>query len=232
MRIGVLTGLEAEARLLRTLFPQADMDSIVVRTGADPARARREAERLAGAGVSALLSFGLSGGLDPRLKAGDLILADRVVLPDGRTLATDAAWLARAQERVEDEAGGSRPGLHVGAVAGADRLLATLADKRRLSQASGALAVDMESGAAAAAAEAAGLPFLVVRAVSDCAGTTLPAVARVPLLPCGGLDVTGVTRALCTRPGEWRAVARLALDTRAALGALRGVVRAGALLPG
>lgn len=228
MRIGVLTGLEAEARLLRVLFPQADMDSIVVRTGADPARARREAERLAGSGVSALLSFGLSGGLDPRLKAGDLILADRVVLPDGRTLPTDAAWLARAQARVGQPA----RGLHVGAVAGADQLLATLADKRRLSQASGALAVDMESGAAAAAAEAAGLPFFVVRAVSDCAGTTLPAVARVPLLPCGGLDVSGVTRALCTRPGEWRAVARLALDTRAALGALRGVVRAGALLPG
>ncbi len=227
MRVGVLTGLAAEARLLRGLFSDGRTDPVVVRTGADPLRARDEAERLVASGVIALVSFGLAGGLDPRLRAGDLILADTVILPDGRSVTADPDWVRLAHERL------GRPGAKtfIGPVAGADQLLATVGEKRRLSEASGALAGDMESAAVASVAEAAGLPFLVVRAVSDCAARTLPSAARVPLRPDGGLSLGAIAQSLCTRPGEWPAVARLALDTRAALAALRGVVRAGALVP-
>jgi len=227
MRIGVLTGLAAEAWLLRDLLPDQDLELVVVRTGADPGRARREAERMAALGVTALLSFGLSGGLHAKLRAGDLVLADQVILPDGCCVATDRGWLGWTHERIRL----SGTEVHVGAVAGAAELLATLADKQRLSAVSGALAVDMESGAAAMAAEVAGLPFFVVRAISDCAATALPSVARVPLRADGGISLPGIARALCLQPREWSAVARLAIDTRVSLGSLRRVVRAGALLP-
>ena len=226
MRVGVLTGLAAEARLLREVLGD-DVELTVVRTGADPVKARREAERLVASGVVALISFGVAGGLDPRLRAGDLILADRVILPDGRAIDTDAEWLLRAQARLEQP----RSRALVGAVAGSDQLLATPAEKRLLCERSGALAGDMESGAVAAVAAAAGLPFLVVRAVSDGATRVLPQVARVPLRPDGGISIGGIAQALCTRPGEWPAVARLAFETRAAMMALKGAVRSGALLP-
>lgn len=227
MRIGFLTGLTAEARLLRGVFSGAAGEPIVVRTGADPVRARHEAERLVPAGAIAIVSFGLAGGVDPKVEAGDLVLADRVILPDGRSVPTDQAWLRTALSRLKPP----RTRVAIGPVAGTEWLLATVEDKRRLADASGALAGDMESAWAAVVAERAGLPLLVVRAVSDAADRPLPSVARVPLRPCGGIRFDSVAQALCTRPNEWPAVARLARDTRAALGALRGVVRSGALLP-
>lgn len=225
MRVGVLTGLTAEARLLHAFAADQAHAPLVARAGASAVRAADEAERLVALGAVAIVSFGIAAGLDPRLEAGDLIFADRVVLPGGRSVPTDPEWLKAASARA------GLPRSFIGPVAGTDRLLATVADKRDLAARSGALSGDMESAAAAAVAQQAGLPLLVVRAVSDGAARILPAVARVPLHPDGGIDMRRVTQALCARPGEWPAVARLALDTRAALNALRGVVRSGALLP-
>ena len=225
-RIGILTGLTAEARLLRRVT-HAGTAPIVARTAANSDRAHREAERLVATGAVALVSFGLAGGLDPRVEAGDLILADRVILPDGRTVATDAAWLEAALACARP----SGSTVRIGPMASTERLLATAADKRDLARVSGALAGDMESGAAAAVAERAGLPLLVVRAVSDSVAHSLPMVARVPLRPCGSVRFDAIAGALCRNPAEWPAVARLARDTRTALLALRNVVQAGILLP-
>jgi hopanoid-associated phosphorylase len=227
MRVGVLTGLAAEARLLHGARLSGGVGLAVARTGADAATARREAERLVLSGVAALVSFGVAGGLDPRLRAGDLVLADRVILPGGRAIAAHAGWRREAQERL----GGAGARAVVGAVAGSDRLLVTPAEKRLLCEQSGGLAGDMESGAVAEVAAEAGLPFLVLRAVSDGATRALPQVACVPLRPDGGLSLGGIAHALCTRPGEWPAVARLAVETRAAMAALRAAVRSGALVP-
>ena len=227
MRIGVLTGLTAEARLLQGLTSGSGQAPLVARAGACAKRALDEAERLVAAGAEAIVSFGIAAGLDPRLQPGDLVLADRVVLPDGLSLNTDPDWLGSARA----QAGRGSGRTYVGPAAGTDRLLATAADKRGFAAWSGALCGDMESAAAALVAQRAGLPLLVVRAVSDSAAQSLPGVARVPLRADGGISIGPVAHALCTRPGEWLAVARLALDTRAALEALRGVVRSGALGP-
>jgi adenosylhomocysteine nucleosidase len=227
MRVGVLTGLAAEARLLTNVLFDGKAELRIVRTGADPERARREAKDLVTSGVSALVSFGVAGGLCPTLDAGDLILADHVILPDGRSVAADTAWIRLARQRL----GKTGHKTVIGPVAASDRLLATPAEKRRLSELSGGIAGDMESGAVAAVAHEAGLPFLVVRAVSDSATRILPRVARVPLRPCGGLSIGSIAHALVAAPGEWPAVARLAIETRAAMTTLRRAVHAGALLP-
>jgi len=227
MRIGVLTGMTAEARLLRGSASHPLQAPLIARAGACAKRAADEAERLVAAGAGAIVSFGIAAGLDPGLRPGDLVFADRVILPDGGTLETDPDWLQSARA----QAGRSSARSFIGPVAGTDRLLASAADKRSLASDSGALCGDMESAAAAVVAARAGLPLLVVRAVSDSAAQSLPAVARVPLRPDGGISIGPVAQALWSRPGEWLAVARLAADTRAALAVLRGVVRSGALHP-
>ena len=226
-RIGILTGLTAEARLLHYVVPGDGIAPVIARTAADSARATREAEQLVGLGAVALVSFGLAGGLAPDVQAGDLIFADRVILPDGRSIATDSAWLEAALKCTGIRGRSPR----IGPIAGTETLLATTADKQRLASASGALAGDMESAAAALVAEREGMPFIVVRAVSDALENSLPTVARVPLRPCGSLRFDAVAGALCRHPSEWPAVARLARDTRAALMSLRTAVQAGALVP-
>ena len=227
MRVGVLTGLSAEARLLRKEFGGATREPIVLSTGADPLRAQSQAEWLVPAGAIAIVSFGLAGGVNPKLKAGDLICADRVILPEGRSIVTDPVWVQSALRRMKL----SRSQVAIGPIGGTDRPLTTIDEKRHFASRSGALAADMESASAAIVAEHNGLPLLVVRAVSDSADRALPTVARIPLLPSGDIRLASVAQALCALPVEWPAVARLALDTRAALGALRDVVRSGALLP-
>lgn len=214
-RLGVLVGLAAEARLIERAAA-GGLHVSVVRTGADAARAREGAERLARSGVTALVSFGLAGGLDPTLRPGDLILADGVVLPDGRVVAADTGW-RRALFL-------SAPHALPGTVAGSDRALSDAADKAGLHARTGARAVDMESHALALAAERHGLPFAVIRAVADPAGHGLPAVARVPLSVDGTVRLAAVLPALLASPGEWGRIARLAGETRTALASLSRAV--------
>ena len=218
-RIGVLTGLAVETRVLTRTAAGQDGSLLVACAGANADRARQEAEGLAAAGAGMLLSFGLAGGLDPRLRPGDVILASGIVLPEGRVIDTDAAWRRSAFSRAQ--AAGIR--VMEGAVAGNRQILATPEDKKRLAERSGALAVDMESSVAAEVADRAGLPLLAIRAIADPAWRSLPSIALLPLRPDGRVEPRAMARCLVSRPGEWLQVLRLALDTGAGLAALRRV---------
>ena len=96
-----------------------------------------------------------------------------------------------------------------------DHLVSDPAEKRRLAAMHHADAVDMESAAIVAACAARGVPFRMVRAVSDTVDTALsPELVR--LLSGGKVSVLKACRALVRRPallGEFR---RLARDTKLA----------------
>jgi hopanoid-associated phosphorylase len=212
---GAVVGLRREARLLARLAPGI----AVACSGADPARAAAAAAALLAAGAPGLVSFGLAGGLDPGLAAGRLLLPARVLLPGGGAIAADPAWHARALAAL--------PGAVTDPLAGSDRAVAGPAGKASLHRA-GAAAVDMESHAVARAAAAAGKPFLVIRAVADPAGRSLPAAALVAVAPDGGTRLGALLLALARRPRDLAGLVRLARDGEAAFAALGGV---GALGP-
>jgi hypothetical protein len=108
----------------------------------------------------------------------------------------------------------------VGAVWGAALPAASAAEKAALHRATGALAVDLESLAAARLAARAGVACWVVRAVADPAERSLPAAALVPLRGDGHPDLPQVLRSVARAPSQIPALIRLAIDTRAALNAL------------
>jgi adenosylhomocysteine nucleosidase len=204
--IGIVTGLRSEAGCI----PPAS-DRLIVSTGGDAERARQASSALIHQGAKGLLSFGLAGGLGPEARPGDLLLPETVVLPGGAHVATDPAWRARLEARLLH----SGTAVHRGLVAGSDRLLTSADDKRRLYEATGAIAADMESHAIAEAARQAGLPFIVIRAVADPAGRTLPDAAGRALSPDGRVRPLAVARSLLDRPDDlpgllalWRQSAR------------------------
>jgi adenosylhomocysteine nucleosidase len=212
--IGIVTGSRAEARCLPAI------EGRIACSGADAARARRQAERLA-AEVAGLASFGLAGALAPNLKPGDLLLPQEVIAPDGSHIATDPAW----RERLIALAGAAN---WPDPLLGSDALVGSVAAKAALRRASGAIAVDMESHAVALAARAAGVPFVVVRAIADPADQALPAAARVALNGGGRVRVPAMAAALLRHPGELPALLRLAGQSGAGLRTLRRVAaRAG-----
>jgi len=164
-------------------------------------------------GVGAVLSFGIAGGLDPSLRPGDLVVASRVRGPGGAYLA-DPAWAAALARAT---------GARLGILAGAAAAVATPAAKRALRDATGALAVDMESEAVAAFAALHSLPFAALRAVADPADAVVPRAALVGLDADGRAAPGRVLLALLRRPGELRPLLRVAADARTALAALRRV---------
>jgi 4-hydroxy-3-methylbut-2-enyl diphosphate reductase len=136
----------------------------VVRTGMGHTRATAVAETLAsdlapGAGV---VLAGISGGLDPALAPGEIVVATSVRGPDGDELdlsPTDAAAVATALRA----AGRS---VHLGPIVSSKTLVH--GERRAELGRTGALAVDMESAWVARALHAQRL--VIVRLVADTAG--------------------------------------------------------------
>jgi adenosylhomocysteine nucleosidase len=205
----VVTGMAREARLA------AAPGVVAIQAGADPLRLRALLESSMQGQCRAVLSFGIAGGLDPRLRPGDVVVAGGIVSQGERHPA-----LPILVQRIASilESGGTR--VKLGHVAGVDAPVFYPVAKRRLRTETGASTVDMESHVAAAYAAEYRLPFAAIRIVCDPAGRSLPFWAAEALRADGKVDVATVARALLRRPGHLAPTFRLALDAAAAFRAL------------
>src|SRR5690349_11041440 len=175
----VVTGLQREAKV-------ATGDGVATLCSGGNSRALTDLLANLPPPTGGVLSFGLGGGLAPGLRSGDLVIASHVA-NFGASLETDRDWHARIVSAIE-----GKQSVHRGQLAGRDFVLARAADKAALHRESGALAVDMESHVAGDYARRHGLPFAVIRAVSDPAHRNLPAIATDALRPDGNVDLSKV----------------------------------------
>jgi adenosylhomocysteine nucleosidase len=158
-------------------------------------------------GATALVSFGLAGGLDPVLRPGTVIIPSSV-LSDGETLATDPPLAA------------CFGGLTGHTILAGATVVAEAAAKRRLFAATHAHAIDLESGPVARIARAYEFPFVVVRAICDPAERDLPAAALVALDPGGEIGLLPVMRSLMRQPSQIIGLLTVARDAALARRAL------------
>ena len=209
--LAVVCGLRSEAAALRRGLSGAP-SGVEVRIGvcgADPDRAEALALGYARSGARLIVSAGLSGGLVPHLRVGDVVW--------GRDVAETApAWWART---VADRKASW------GIVAGADAPVLTPEAKLALNARTGALVVDMESHRVALVASRTGTPFLALRAVVDPADRRLPAVIATAVGPTGRPRVGALTAAVMARPPLLADLVRLAGASRRALAALEAEAR-------
>lgn len=203
----VVTGLNREAGIA------AGPGLIVVAGGGATATLRARLATIDPRTISAVVSFGIAGALDPALRVGDVVVPERV-------LAGDASWTCSPDLR---EAWLARVDARSGYVAGVDAPVLDVAGKTALRLATGAMAVDMESHAAAAYAAMHGLPFAALRIVSDAAGRALPEVAGRAMRPDGSVDVLGVLRRLARDPSQIGPLLATARDAAVAFRRLSGV---------
>lgn len=211
--LGVVTGLKTESDCLAA-FSRAGLRLRCA--GARPQAALDAARGLLAEGCHGLLSFGLAGGLAADVQPGALIIADAVVAPDGTRFAADRAW----HGRLVDALAGDR-NVIAGTIAGVNRPVGSPAEKQALARARGAVACDMESHMVAAAALAAGAPFVVVRAIADAAAGTVPDWLEGAIQPDGRARIGVVLAGLCRHPRELALLLRLARDSGRGLAALR-----------
>lgn len=157
-----------------------------------------------------LLLAGFSGGLLPGKPVGHLVLATEVVDEQGGRWPAD--WP------------GKREGLpEQGRVLTASTLVADPHKKRELGARYEAVAVDMESAAAARICHKHGVPFGCLRAISDDDGTPLSA-DLVGLLRAGRPSPFAVLAAVARRPGVVRELRTLAANTCTAAARLAAAI--------
>jgi hopanoid-associated phosphorylase len=206
------SGLAAEAKIARL----AGLS--VVMGGGDPERTEALIER-ALAGAACLVSFGIAGALAPGLRPGSVIVSGEIVA-EGRRWQVEPAFRLRIA-RLAREIGAAE-----GVVYGAETVVATAVAKARVWAATGALVVDLESAVVARAAQARGIPFVVVRAVADPASRSLPHAATIPLGANGKPELPRILASTLRRPHQIAGLIGVARETRRALAALVAPARA------
>jgi adenosylhomocysteine nucleosidase len=225
-KIGFVAALGIECASLRR---QAVPQWLVVQSGPGAERAAGAAKRAADAGVQLLVSWGLAGGLAPSVTPGTVIAARRVLAPDAAALPTDAAC-RRALDPLAAEFA-----LEDGDLLSVAAALESPESKRAAAAATGAAAVDMESAAIAGVAARAGLPFIVLRVVVDCADDALPEGAEQWIDERGNRRMAASLRAVVSWQ-QWRPLLTLAKRYRVASNVLERLARAlaarGLLAPG
>jgi adenosylhomocysteine nucleosidase len=189
--------------------------SLLALSGIGRAAAAAAAQSLIDAGVSALMTFGMAGGLDPALKPGSVVIPCELLASDGARYVANPAW----REQVAAAISPLRA-VTEGNLLTSTHAIETPADKAAAFRATGAAAVDMESAAVAAIAAQHNLPFIAVRVIVDTAADMLPR-AVVAASKAGRVRLARLIGGLILAPREIGSLVRLAQRYRIAMRSLR-----------
>ena len=133
-----------------------------------------------------IIFSGVAGGLDPELAVGDLVIATEIIQHDYGAMTGGVLEVYKAgalpfpafrgplgfvaDERLIAGARDAVPGAKFGTILSGDNYLGCGVTRERLFTSFNGKAVEMEGGAVAQVADAFGVPWLIIRALSDLAG--------------------------------------------------------------
>lgn len=175
--VGFVTALASEARALTRRSLRAgtalplENGGVLWLSGMGQDAARHGALALIDAGATALVSFGVAGGLAPGLRSGTLFCPSCVLDERSHDYQPDASWRAAL---IRSLATTSLPLVHEGTLLSLPSPLLSVDAKGAMRERHQAMAVDMESAAIAAVAREYRIPFIVLRAIVDERGDNLP----------------------------------------------------------
>ena len=233
-KVGIVIALKAEADALLgraiswdhherkrcVLQVQDELQLVVTLAGIGTVKAEQAANDLILSGVKAMANVGLAGGLDPDLKAGQIVVASDVLQIEADesqgSWTADNAGAAQAHKVL----GSDGIAFRNGTILTTQQAILTRDQKASLFKQTRALAVDMESAAVARVASRADIPFFGMRAVCDPAGVTVPGELFNCLDQNGNIRISGVLRVLARRPtllGDMLRLGRTFSIARAAL---------------
>lgn len=162
-------------------------------------------QALAGTSPDFVITAGFAGGLNPQLVLGTVVFeADE-----------GSGWEPRLAS-----AGAVRARFHC-----ADHVAVTAAEKQALRQATGADAVEMESGVIRRICREKGIPSATVRVISDAAGEDLPLDFNRLMTTDYRLDFVKLAGCILRSPRKIGQLMRFQKQTQAAARSLAGVLQ-------
>ena len=196
--VGIVVAMRIEARCLTNRhLPIGEIinlgnNSKICLCGMGGNAAREAAIKLQEEGATSLLSFGVSGALDSKLRPGDLLLPQSVY--NERLLPVSLAWRERVQKCLPSN-------LRVigGKLATSKKILTSSNEKCDFAKITGASAVDLESGAIAEVAEDSDIPFLAIRVISDPIEFSPPLALLDAVNPDGSAKISQIISLLLHR---------------------------------
>ncbi len=198
----VCFALKEEAGPFRKLMAGRSDVSILI-TGIGRANSERTVREFMRTNTpSRVFTCGFAGGLDPKLKVGDVVFAMPLTPSDGERVSgrTTGEGLA-AQLR----AAGACPATFTCV----DRIATTAFEKQMLRANTQADAVEMESEAIHAVCQERGIPCATVRVISDTAHEDLPLDFNQLSNPDQSLNFGKLALAIAKSPGKIPALLRL-----------------------
>lgn len=200
-KIIVCFAVREEAKYFQSPHPNCE----VIISGIGQANARQAISRsIASDSPRLVLTCGFAGGLNPRFKRGD-------VLFDSDPAYTLPATLARL---------GALPGKFDCA----NRIITTVAEKQNQWRATGADAVEMESGVIRALCRERGIPSATIRVISDDSTQDLPLDFNKIAGSDGNMSYLKLARALVKSPGLVPKLMRFQRELDACSRALDGIL--------
>lgn len=201
--VAVIAALAFERAPLDALVAYPRSSLRVYQSGIGGQRAYDAARSALAVGSSALVSWGVAGGLVSELEPGSVVIPEEVVTASGEVYPTDALWRKEICRIL-------RPLLpvHEGNLFDSPALLRTSDAKAHAAAVSGAIAADMESAAVGRAARGAGKPFIVFRVVLDTLSDTLPRGIERWIDPAGNRRSFAALSSV-VRPRDWPNLVRL-----------------------
>ena len=197
-----IVGLAIEARIAGTAAMIADGDRTAVLL--------RDAIRQ---GARGIISFGLCGGLDPKLRPGKVVIASSVFAGKGEAYPSDLLWADELRRMI--------PGSGYSPVAGVASPMTSFEERRDFHATTGAVAADMESQIVARIAAEFRIPFAVCRVVLNPAHRILPRAALINIGPAGKPRLRKIGGSVLKNPGQLPSLSRLAADAAIAVLVLR-----------
>jgi len=190
-RVLAVTGTRREANVLRGLGVEA-----IAIGGSQAALDSALAEP--GASLAAIISFGMGGALSPDMELGDWVIGTGVC--GAANALCDVEWTKTLARQL--------PLARKGPCYADGRLICDSKEKQSQYRKHGALVADMESHLVANAAARLGIPFAILRCISDEAGADLPPAIAVAMHPDGSLAVGAIVKSILTNPAQLPALMR------------------------
>jgi adenosylhomocysteine nucleosidase len=216
----VLTAIPEERDPIARSLAEAGLAAQVVATGDGGARAARVArEAIAAVRPAAVIGAGVAGGLSADLAVGEILVSARVLDAAEEAPAPDPGLVRRAL---------ALPGLRAGTLLSVVRPALTPSQKAALlahvesvapagtagaatqgAAGTAEAAVDMESSAWARACAESGVPYVILRAISDTADEELPGYLAHCMDSEGSIRRAAVARKAVLHPGSIPALLRM-----------------------